>query len=969
MTEIQNFNLDKNNDLKVDSNELNTLKTTLDWLTLEEKQDFIWKLEKSLSKNEPLKQSLKSIFEANKEDKDLWEIYEALFWNEGKEESDNLSENTQENLLYKNLTKEQKEELKKLWINEKDYDECIENFKFDSFNKFSKFISSLWNLELLYQIWKNSIEFDNNFYLLEENFWWKNIVENIKECYKSWINVSNIIKNINISKKNNIELSAQDLFDLWNKIIDKQSIEYFKINNQLSIKDIKMFDLYWVSKEELKNLMETKKEVFDFFENIDIDKHYVVELAKIGFNPKDFKWYEKIFTGRTIADIVALFNRKNNVSNEDIKFYFTFFEGKLENHENYDYIEKIDNLISGNVENLKEKYKAKKLVETYNELYNTNYEEKIKKQAENYKKELWEKWDYLKLEDIKTYLIWNDIKIENIKPFLEFKFDAEGLLFLWSNHLWINYPEIDKEGKLKIVKSIIAKWKEINKKFSWKDIMNLIYKWKEELKNNLDSNIDKYLWINSEFTWPDIYNLNEVFTNLDKKEISNIIKKYEKTFWKLNWWQISIIYQFEQKWWDINKLKKFKENLSDFNFKESSELILKDIKINDIKEIYDNFKETINKNTIFDILVNWITYEKYDKFAKNNEKNDFQKNLNIIDYTQLKINWLSEKHIDILTENYLEKVKFNWEVAIEEYKSNLLELSEMKNIWSLVDFLEDNKDLKIKIWKQEFKIHWNLQFLRQILTNINKNFEIPEWKKINWKELIKDTWEILNWFIETNKTIDRVFFLSSNHYYWEDYGNRQYNNKNRIKSIYKWAEFVDFTTWTKEWNKLEKSNEIITILEKTLEKNPKENLVLYINLHWAIDWSALTSKWWLTKKDFLKINEISGKYKNLKIVINSCNSWYKFEWKEIKWNIEINSGKYTSLTTYGDFLEKAMEKGNDGFQKWDLNKDWKLTEREARMYQTIKYQYSGITNNEFNSFYRDKNWNKKYIDKYILNTK
>jgi hypothetical protein len=50
------------------------------------------------------------------------------------------------------------------------------------------------------------------------------------------------------------------------------------------------------------------------------------------------------------------------------------------------------------------------------------------------------------------------------------------------------------------------------------------------------------------------------------------------------------------------------------------------------------------------------------------------------------------------------------------------------------------------------------------LDHVNNNLKLkPE--EVDWNKVIFSYSEVLNGFIEVNKTIDKVYFLSSNHYF------------------------------------------------------------------------------------------------------------------------------------------------------------------------------------------------------------
>lgn len=868
---------------------------------------------------------------------------------------------------FNSLSDEDKQKLTNENISIGDYNNFLQKYQFsaqewlDTVIYFQK--AWLFDLKFLSQIWNDAKELKDNSALLKEALINE---DNIKLFFDNWLDIWITLQNIKFSKERWKLLSPQQYYDFWWKLLTQELYDCASVDEKVTPWDTEKMRLYsWIDWKKLKEIKDNNPEVFSFFQNIDVDFHYIVELARTWFNISDFKWFESIFTKETIVDIVALHNRNNDISNDDIKFYFTTFAWKLDLswHLTFHYIEQIDSLIWWDTNKLKPYIdRWFTLIETYEILKKDLW--LLKSQEDIYKEELWN------LANINS-LIENWCSLEMSKKYLDF-FSSKGISFDWKDLSFLISSNISPETALKYL--------EINDKFSWKDIKYLVL-WKvpfDEIKKCLSFDwkltwfditflinskvpFDKareYLDFNPNFTWEDIAYLNSKNISIDS------VKKYLWLDKDLSWKDIVTLYwiggtSFEQLKSNFEQIK----SSTKFSNNQIVELLSKKVDTSSCLETYEKLKNEISLNNIYLILLNWVTYWHFEEFVK---ANSIPEQLNIVEYTNLRLNWLTDKDIAILCTDYLSKIWLSWVQLKYQFLWNLSEIWKMKNLHSLLSFLDSNKDAKINIGWTDYNIWWNIQFLRWLLDHVTNNLKLKP-DEIDWNKVISSYWEVLNGFVEVNKTIDKVYFLSSNHYFWEDQSAYQYQNIDRVRKIYNQADVYDFTTWKEQWDKIKKTNDMVWILEEDLKNNPWENFLLYVSLHWDVWWNAWTSKWNLSQEDFDRLNKIAWKYSNLKVVIDSCNNASKFWWNDLQWNIVSNSWNYYSTWEYWLLFNTAYEIWNTGFLNWDFNKDWKVTSQEAELYVNVNYKSWLIHNNSLNSFYRHSNDNKVSIDNQIIN--
>lgn len=195
-----------------------------------------------------------------------------------------------------------------------------------------------------------------------------------------------------------------------------------------------------------------------------------------------------------------------------------------------------------------------------------------------------------------------------------------------------------------------------------------------------------------------------------------------------------------------------------------------------------------------------------------------------------KNNWISNKTLLSIFENYLEKTDYS-----EEYKSdlnnNLLELFEFWGNWrleSLVKYLDTNNNEILNINSEKVKIFWNRQFLLWIFMYVYYIYW-KDSKNINWKKIIKEYETQINNYLKQGKNISKIFILWWNFYFWEDEKTFVAKSVSSIWYIFWHDKIKDYSSWAK-LNNFEKTSEFLDELEKYLKskENSWEKIFVYI---------------------------------------------------------------------------------------------------------------------------------------------
>jgi len=911
------------------------------------------------------------------------------------------------------ISKELYEEIKNIFSWVKEVDILIESILY---------FKEYWilNPDLLKNIWKNYIELFNNYQLL---IIYLGNEKNIKFFYNEWISLEFVLININIIKQNNIDLTIQELFDLWNSIIEKEIIEFKKIDNSISFFDIIDFDNKWITINEVKELQEKNPGLMVYFKGIDIPKHYVLELIRKDFPLQELK---KLWTPEEIKEILSF----KSIDWEKEESYNIYHLIILYNRSKYEIVnnwkkETLNNLslqeiysilkkwiiqvwwkeyLYQNVEYAKNNWfledylKTKELsIEEYdNKLIEKNKNKKINE----YKKVL---WDISKIEilidndisvlEAKKYLFifqvnnidldWDDISflilnnISNIDALKYLKinnFTWEDITFLYNKKNWnindLNISDFEQQ------KLIIKKYLKINPFFSWEEIMTLFNLWLELLWKNEQKNT---LFINKIikfFPWIKVNDI--IFLNNNLNDSTNEINIFDyKDFFdlKIKWLNFYDFKSLLEKGIKVSDFLNYKSNLSKkfkitdvqiwnflyYNCKISFINEYKNLPQSQIEQLLNNSKDFIEwdndtekfNKIILDLLAIWIKVKDLKVIFEINS------NVSLINYKTLnkliKIwikPWLELNNFLNVLGLYINDIESNAYLI----NSNIIELISLNNFLPVFNYLKDNKDIKLHIWNKVIDLFWNIQLLNWLIHHINKNMN----GKISNISLCVSSYEkSLNEYIKVSDNIDEVIFLWSSQYYWEDHNGFNERDWKFLELQYKW-KIKNYTTWTALSKNIREPNDFIKIIESEILKNPNKQIMIYLWLHWWIDWSWFFSKWDnFEKKHFRQINNIARKNKNIKIVINSCNSLYKFDNNDLDnklsnvefwWNILINSFSSFSTDNFTDIMLKAHELDIDWIKKWDFNNDWIVTNRELKMFTKINYKDSFI----LESFYKYK---------------
>jgi len=838
------------------------------------------------------------------------------------------------------------------------------------------------------QVNKNGNVDKNKLYKEFKNFVWQDNID----IFKKHRDIDTVINNFKVLNDNWINFTPQNLFDLSIKNIDNNDIEYIKNIwlNKLNVLDLYELSKRWIKFSKYKELMDGSPEIAKIFDNTDIPIHFVLELIRQGFPIKELQkaWYSDDIIKQTLTwkiewykdweqyniyHLIILFNRSK------YKKYINWKEVPLNNLTFKEIFDVCQKWISWwenfyiYVEILKKKWKLQDYINwESNDIvkFNDEIEKKI------YIEKLWN----IKHLD---WLIDNEISIEEAKKILNYTKNI-WISFNWKDIAYISLNDISLTQLWNLLK--------INPNFSWEDIAYILW-------NNIDlDKVKDFVKINPNISGIDIVNLinykiplefykqnyklsmNEIVNNflIQNFEIDeNKRKKIQEIFDNLEWvWSLTCKRLVEKNIF-LEDILKFKSNIpKDYNFSDEQIITLLESWV-DIKEIH-KFKqlkkeeiETILKKDgrywldennieweynelIVNLLKRWISFNNFMKI-NNTEwviwKISYDNLINIMDL------WIKPEELNTFLLQIEPYLKNSW---YDNYAFNVLvkELIWNKNFKEVFYFLENNKNLKLNIWNKKIKLYWNIQLLNWLLIHINRNLN---WDITDIWNSIKSYEDSLNKYINVKNNVDKVIFLWWNTYYWEDHNNFISGNKTILEKQYPW-KVNDYTTWTELSKKILWPDDFIDILEKELENNKNKNILLYLWVHWSVSWSW----WFLEKKHFEKIRDLAANNPNLKVVINSCNSLYKFDdnWNnkldknELKWNIIINSLWNYATTIYSDLINKSYLKNINWKLNWDFNDDWLVSIWEAELYTKINYNDSFI----LESFYKNENWKNNIID-------
>lgn len=851
-------------------------------------------------------------------------------------------------------------------------------------------ISSVWIIVLSEWFELEEYELLKNFLLSDEY---------IIQLIEKEIDLKIVLENINLCLEYWYKPTLQLIYDLRNNKITQEELNILLLNKTTNIYDVRFMLLYWVNSEIIEQLISEHPELFDFFEWFDIPFHYVVQFAISDFPVSDYIWHESIFTFENVYYIISLFNRSkiwiNNLTSEDIIFYFETYWEKIQNEDNNDnshiYIEQIHDIIWWDISVVENMLKSNP------ELLILDILEELKRQVPNDKVVVYRKilWDYINNYsdyDIYSWFILNDLSPESLLPYfaIENNFDIKDIWILASDYNWTFWGVVlPTETRIEI----INKYLEINRKFWWADVISLLSRWLwlhelfENWVNNKEEIIFEYVNLNDNFSWNDIVDLCVYFSWQDWDNFSytlpESIKDFISELINIVWNDLSAgavinIYEYIEWGGSLDKLIELKWIIEHKSIKVTNEQLSAIIKIiwNDFD--FDEIEKQLNKfmwgysdEELILAISNWVKISDYEWLISSAEGSILSL-ITITDYIKLYSNWFTDEHIKELWQNFfgLNELSLPDQEKVFQFVNNLLDLWSQDWFFELIWYLFNNKDITINIWDNKKTIYWNIQLL-MLLLSYYKEFVIDNsnWDEIDWTLVIKWYEDVLNEYINVSKQIDKIYFMSSNHYYWEDHSASQYRYKGVLQQIYSWvSQFIDYTAWLNEWKTISTPSEMIDILEQDLKDNPNINIMLFISLHWNLNWEAYTSRWYFKREDFERINKIASEYLNLKIVIDSCYNSKKFNNLDISWNVISTSWNFYSLDTFLQYMWDAKDLDSSWYMKWDFNKDWSLSPNEIDLFSTLSYREWRIFNNNPISYFRNSQWRVQQIDSWIIGT-
>ncbi len=274
----------------------------------------------------------------------------------------------------------------------------------------------------------------------------------------------------------------------------------------------------------------------------------------------------------------------------------------------------------------------------------------------------------------------------------------------------------------------------------------------------------------------------------------------------------------------------------------------------------------------------------------------------------------------------------------------LRELLIANDFRKIFDYFENNKLSFINVWNKSVKLYWKINLYKALL-------DYSELSGISDYDLLIKAYEnVLNTNLDTKDDIQDVFLITYNQWVNQKQARTLTNNE--------WINIKNFdSNWAFIWLKdiINKQYSNSEWFSHILPSNAKEfiwNLpkflwdkrktLLYIWLHWDMNWDS----WPLEKIDYDYINRLAKRYKNLRVVIDSCNSKYKFRDKygnfDLEKNITISSWLQVSTNWYNKMIKESYKYDKNWWLKWDYNSDGKVDHKEASMYTFLNYKDSFV---------------------------
>ncbi len=173
------------------------------------------------------------------------------------------------------------------------------------------------------------------------------------------------------------------------------------------------------------------------------------------------------------------------------------------------------------------------------------------------------------------------------------------------------------------------------------------------------------------------------------------------------------------------------------------------------------------------------------------------------------------------------------------------------------------------------------------------------------------------------------------------------------------AEIRDYTDGKTELSKKISTPEgFINEIKDYLKNNTNKNVLLQIAWHWNIYWGAFFKKFYFEEKHFKELQKLSMENDNLRIIINSCNNWYKFSKKDKNWNKNINIDGNITINSWFSYSENSYsEISNKSLMVADYDWDWKVSLAERDIYLLENYSFSPI----LSSYYKKETWEIVWI--------
>ncbi|MCP4523025.1 MAG: hypothetical protein GY828_02290 [Candidatus Gracilibacteria bacterium] len=822
-------------------------------------------------------------------------------------------------------------------------------------------------------------------------------IQAIKKLPNTFIEFSDLIKNIQISQENGIKLGTQWYFNNY-KIISSDEIDFLRINPELSQRVINRFILEKLTPGEYKNLnnegrellklsnqinciswqsikqlkgngfslieikelveglkgLYTYKEVLtelinkklslseiteriDLFRDINAPSHYLVELIKA-----DFPFNELFSLGYSKEEVCSVLSGiKGNGDIYDNRKFNIYHLVILYNRSKYKIEDSNGEKLPLNNFSLGDIFEIVKHLDNSNRGY--SYIKQMKPEETNNGIESNSKHKSTILDQypsIKFLYLLENYEDKQIKPYLD---------LVQSLDTKFNGSNIEEVIQNNIPHETIGQFLQINPNLSSRAMILLQesgFQFFSE-DNQLHKSNVSFLENNKNLSTGKLVQLYKGIR--DDKILSELI--FNDSIMKEDILTMSLGLRISI----IDAVKILEKGTT------LDEVLKLDTTLPKNKKLYDHQKANI--------ALSGISSDQFIEINKTGNEIGQINSLNLVKIINLGIRPGNELNSFLLSlKPYISGAYVDGEYGDHAFNVLLNELFSQENFIKVFSYLVQHKDASLKIGEKNVKINGKIQMLHGLLVHINTNLG----GKISDMPTVLDNYAMsLNDFIEVRSNVDKVIYLGANQYYGEDHNGALSKSKSLLEKQYP-GKIDDYSTGSELSKAITNPDDFINKLSEQLIQNKDKKVMLYIGLHGGSDGSAQFSKGGdFQNIHFKEIRAIASENPNLQIIINSCNSLYKFDdnnngkidSQEFKGNITINSGGSVSYSNNILLGNDSYARGETGQLKGDYNNDGKVSPGESNMYARLNYNHSFY----LDSFYKKDGVNVIMDNKMMIN--